>query len=65
MTEPLTPEFKRGIAFCVGVLHGVADGIRDNTNIRQEQRHAAAATLNIIEEALAAAIKDMNDAQPR
>ena len=39
MTEPLTPEFKRGITFCLGVLHGVRSA-RAVSFASDEQRQA-------------------------
>ena len=60
--KPLTPEFIRGVNFCLEVLRGVADGIRDNPMLRHEQRRAAAEVLLLVNQAITDAIKDKNDA---
>lgn len=61
--KQMNPEFARGIAYCLGIIDGIADGIRNNPAISHAERIAIDKALTIITNGFREALKDTNDAQ--
>lgn len=63
-SQPINSEFARGIAFSLGIIDGVADGVRNNPSVTHAERVAIEKALTIISLGLRDAIKDLSNAKP-